>query len=208
MVRDLMRLMPDIGPILEKHITLARAHPDPAFSIVARRRLIADAVTTAISYRVGYDEVAKAAALLALGFGVTEGRRMVKRTIPRAERVAASAAVARRADTRAWAARTAARVGRRAADAAVRDVIGGTNTARRATRAMIVSRTLLLARNSTADAARDGLFLAYGEIPWMWRTEFGACQICRGMDGTRYTGREKFRPAHLNCRCRPEPQRA
>jgi len=204
-VRDLESLYPDVSQIIERAVKESQLSPDPSFAIVARFRQISDGVSAAFRWSAKYDEAISAIGLTALAFGLREGAKRVTRDVPEEQSLLAAARIKDRSDTRNWLSLTAEQSGRRAANAATRDVLAGTSLAVGAVAATMTARSQVLARNFVADAARDGLLLAYGDVDWVWRTEPGACEICDPLEGEVYPAGSDFEAAHVNCRCYPEP---
>jgi len=211
-IRDLEALLPDVSQIVRRAVKESRESDDPAFAIVARARSISTQVSAAYRWKPEYDDALAAAGLAALAFGLREGRkrvsnqaRRVSQDVQDGQLLLAQSRVQQRSDTQTWAINTAEQAGNRAARAAIIDVVAGTAFAAGAVAATVRGRALVLARNYTADAARDGLFLAYGDVAWVWRAEPDACDICAPLDGTEYPAGDPFDAAHVNCRCFPEP---
>lgn len=204
-VRDLEALLPDVSQIVRRAVTESRKSDDPTFAIVARARSISTQVAAEYRWRPEYDDAILAGGLSALAFGVSLGRKRVRQDVSNERLLLAESRIQQRADTQTWSFKTAEQAGNRAASAAILDVVAGTAFAASAVASTVKSRALVLARNYTANAARDGLFLAYGDVAWVWMAEPDACDICAPLDGTKYAAGEPFDAAHVNCRCFPEP---
>lgn len=204
-IRDIRSLYPDLAPLLRRAVRDARNSPDPAFAAVAIRRRVEDQVATSLSHRREYDAALAVSGALAIRFGLQEGARIAGRGIAPADRARAERVAVEAADARLWSTRTAQVTARRAANAVTRDVLGDTNLAPRLVAATLLARAFILARNHTADRAREGLLIAYGDTAWAWEAEPDACPLCAALVGEVFPAGEPFDAEHPNCRCRPVP---